>query len=159
ADILLLASDYTSAKSGYEKAVEGCSDGRLLFLLGARLCAAAFLAGDSAKADEYYSAWTRDFGELTASFSGASSVANKLKTDLSGSSPFCVQVGVFGNPDRANALVKTLTAAGYVASVKQTEQGYRVLVGPYDAVRHAEEAARKLQSEGYSTILKPWDGR
>jgi len=68
-----------------------------------------------------------------------------------------LQVSRTQNPDWADLLTRQLKSDGYPASIlapKETEEGYRVVVGPY-ATREAAESTGKRLGRAYFILRLP----
>lgn len=61
-----------------------------------------------------------------------------------------VQLGVFSNRQNAEGLKKKLVAAGFEATIRKSNRGLRVLVGPRADRDAAVALAGKLKAEGYA---------
>lgn len=74
------------------------------------------------------------------------------------SGTFLVQIAAVTHEEDAAALAGALRKKSYVASVVNNPAGkdklYHVVLGPYASLQDAEAMKTKLQSEGYSPIVK-----
>jgi len=68
---------------------------------------------------------------------------------------FHVQVGMFKVQAEADALVRRLQAAGYVATASAAGDGYRVFVGGYFDRQIADRLATTLRKAGFQAVLIP----
>jgi rare lipoprotein A len=72
---------------------------------------------------------------------------------------FAVQIGVFADRTRADALRQSVERSGMAARVTETMVGdevyYRVRLGPYAGRAAAEAAAGRLASAGYPVLVVP----
>lgn len=67
-----------------------------------------------------------------------------------------VQVGAFRDPVEADRLARDLKRLGYgPVAVAGDGLWHRVLVGPFEKERKAEDRARRLRREGYSCLVRP----
>jgi cell division septation protein DedD len=69
------------------------------------------------------------------------------------------QIGLFSNSANADKLLDDVKKKGFRAFILTPSEGepnpvFRVQVGPFSDVVEAEEAKKKLESEGYKPILK-----
>jgi rare lipoprotein A len=69
--------------------------------------------------------------------------------------PWAVQVGSFGEPDRAERHAERLRAAGFPVYLEPYEGLTRVKLGPLDTRADAEEMLAKAEDEGFEGIVVP----
>ena len=81
---------------------------------------------------------------------------------MQSSSGYLLQVASFRERERAESLQKKITEDGYhayveTAPVNEGEVAYRVRMGPYRQLIHAQEAAREIESKsGFRAIIVPF---
>ena len=74
-----------------------------------------------------------------------------------GQGPYLLQVGSFRSAEDAEGLRAQLTLLGLSARIQtvtvDNNTWHRVRVGPYDSARDADEARRRLQDNGFETMV------
>ena len=69
--------------------------------------------------------------------------------------PWAVQVGSFGEPDRATRHAERLRSAGFAVYLEPYDGLTRVKIGPLDSRAAAEEMLAKAEDAGFEGIVVP----
>jgi len=150
-DIEFLQENYTEALKIYEQFLRADPSPRRRATLYFRLAEIYLKQGDQASFRKYYGKLQKDF---PLSFEA------KDARRLQGSgSYYTVQVGAFTNFDNAQECINQLKAKGYnvysVLCMLSGKKLCRIRVGRYATEKEAEEAKRKLESDGFLAKVFP----
>ncbi len=85
----------------------------------------------------------------------SSPVVPPSKQSASARTTYCVQVGVFKNRDKVEAVGKALKAKGYQSYIETLDSGaYSLRVGKFDLRAEAVAMSHRLKSDGFAALIK-----
>ncbi|MBN8440839.1 MAG: SPOR domain-containing protein [Thauera sp.] len=99
--------------------------------------------------------------EAKPALSAADAEAARAKAALGGQEPaprneaYVVQVGAFGDAEKAARIAADLKKQGFAAYTEKAGSVTRVRIGPVNGREAADRTAAKLKAQGYSAALSP----